>query len=513
MGSLGSVEPACLKTSWTPEGKVKPLRDYQAKAVEDLRASLKAGKRRPVLQLPVGAGKTRVAAEIINLALSKRKRAIFTVPRIALIDQTVDAFMHEGIVDIGVCQGIHELTDHTRSCQVASVQTLQRRKIPEADLVVIDEAHLGFEFVRKWMDDPVWAKVPFIGLSATPWARGMGKHWDDLIFGPPMQSLIAAGHLSPFRIFAPSVPDLDGVKTRGGDYVEEQLSKIMGEAKLIADVVETWLAHGENRPTLCFGVDRAHAKKLLERFQKAGVPSGYVDAFSTPDERKDLEAKFRSGSVKVACSVGVLTTGVDWPVACIIMARPTKSEMLYVQIFGRGLRVNPGYSDCLFLDHSGTSLKLGYPTDIHHGVLDDGKERRCISGPKVAEPKLCSQCHFLKPPKTPVCPNCGHEAKHGPREVDTAMGQLVELDAYRKPRPAQDMTPARRVIFYAELKGMALERRYKPGWAAVQFKERFGEWPPRSWDAVTSISPSQETINWVKSRWIARQKAQDKANA
>jgi superfamily II DNA or RNA helicase len=128
--------------------------------------------------------------------------------------------------------------------------------------------------------------------------------------------------------------------------------------------------------------------------------------------------------------------------------------MLYVQIFGRGLRVNPGYSDCLFLDHSGTSLKLGYPTDIHHDVLDDGKERRCISGPKLAEPKLCTQCHFLKPPKTPVCPNCGHEAKHGPREVDTAMGQLVELDAYRKPRRRRDFTPSSAVIFYAELKGM-----------------------------------------------------------
>jgi DNA repair protein RadD len=81
---------------------MKPLRDYQEKAVEDLRASLKAGKRRPVLQLPVGAGKTRVAAEIINLALSKGKRAIFTVPRLALIDQTVDAFLHEGIAEIGV---------------------------------------------------------------------------------------------------------------------------------------------------------------------------------------------------------------------------------------------------------------------------------------------------------------------------------------------------------------------------------------------------------------------------
>jgi DNA repair protein RadD len=489
---------------------MKPLRDYQAQAVEDLRGSLKSGRRRPVLQLSVGAGKTRVAAEIINLALAKGKRAIFTVPRLALIDQTVDAFMHEGIVDIGVMQGIHELTDHTRACQVASVQTLQRRKIPEADLVVIDEAHLGFDFVRKWMDDPAWAKTPFVGLSATPWARGMGKHWDDLVFGPPMQALIAAGHLSPFRIFAPSIPDLTGVKTRGGDYVEEQLSKIMGEAKLVADVVETWLLHGENRPTLCFGVDRAHAKKLLERFQKAGVPSGYVDAFSTPEERKDLEAKFRSGEIKVACSVGVLTTGVDWPVACIIMARPTKSEMLYVQIFGRGLRVNPGWSDCLFFDHSGTAIRLGYPTDIHHDQLDDGKERRCISGPKEAEPKLCSKCQFLKPPKTPVCPNCGHEAKHGPREVDTAMGQLVELDAYRKPRPAREFTTDQRMIFFAELLGMARDRGYKDGWAKVQFKERFGEWPPFAWNSNPPLPPTGPTINWVKAKWIANRHAQQK---
>jgi DNA repair protein RadD len=489
---------------------MKPLRDYQAKAIEDLRASLKSGRRRPVLQLPVGAGKTRVAAEIIDLALQRRKRAIFTVPRISLIDQTVDAFMHEGIVEVGVMQGIHELTDHTRPCQVASVQTLQRREIPDADLVIIDECHLGFDFVRKWMADPAWADVPFIGLSATPWAKGMGQHWDDLVHGPPMQQLIDAGHLSPFRIFAPHVPDLAGVKVIAGDYAEKQLSRIMGDAKLVADVVETWLAHGENRPTLCFGVDRAHAKKLLERFQRAGVPSGYVDAFSTPEERKALEAKFRSGEVKVACSVGVLTTGVDWPVACIILARPTKSEMLYVQIFGRGLRVNPGWNDCLFLDHSGTSLKLGYPTEIHYDELDDGKAIRCISGPRLAEPKLCSQCQFLKPPKTPVCPSCGHEAKHGPREVDTAMGQLVELDDYRRPKQARQTTMTQKFDFFAELRGMAIGRGYKPGWAAMQFKDRFGEWPSDWWRDHPPSAPSPATVNWVKSRWIARQKAREK---
>jgi DNA repair protein RadD len=292
-----------------------------------------------------------------------------------------------------------------------------------------------------------------------------------------------------------------------GDYAEKQLSRIMGEAKLVADVVETWLAHGENRPTLCFGVDRAHAKKLLERFQRAGVPSGYVDAFSTPEERKALEAKFRSGEVKVACSVGVLTTGVDWPVACIILARPTKSEMLYVQIFGRGLRVNPGWNDCLFLDHSGTSLKLGYPTEIHYDELDDGNAIRCISGPKLAEPKLCSQCQFLKPPKTPVCPSCGHEAKHGPREVDTAMGQLVELDAYRKPKATPG--PEKRA-FWAELRGFADMKGYKPGWAWHAYKDRFQVGPSTQWQDDPARSPTQATINWVKSRWIARQKAGEK---
>jgi DNA repair protein RadD len=490
---------------------MKPLRDYQAKAIEDIRASLKAGNKRPVLQLPVGAGKTRVAAEIINLALSKRKRAIFTVPRIALVDQTVDAFLHEGIAEIGVMQGIHEMTDHSRPCQVASVQTLARRKTPDADIVIIDEAHLGFESVREWMSDPAWAKVPFVGLSATPWAKGMAKHWDDLVLGPSMQSLIDQGHLSPFRIFAPSVPNLAGVKVIGGDYAEKQLSAIMGDAKLIADVVETWLSHGENRPTLCFGVDRAHAKALQSRFQAVGVPAGYVDAFSDEQARRALEMDFRGGRVKVACSVGVLTTGVDWPVSCVILARPTKSEMLYVQIFGRGLRVNPGYDDCLFLDHSGTSLKLGYPTDIHYDDLDDGKGPRYISGPKIAEPKLCNQCKFLKPPKTPICPNCGHEAKHGPRNVETAMGQLVELDAYRRPREKLVMTESEKKWFYHELRSFGFQRHFKPKWPAVQYRERFGVWPPRDWDAGPSSPPSQATINWVKSRWIARAKAREKA--
>jgi DNA repair protein RadD len=497
---------------------MKPLRDYQAQAIADLRAALRGGARRPVLQLPVGSGKTRIASEILSMAREKGKRGMFTVPRISLIDQTVDAFLHEGLAEVGVMQGIHEMTDASRPIQVASVQTLMRRRLPETDLVIVDECHLGFDWVRRWMADPEWAKIPFIGLSATPWSKGMAKQWDALVPGPSMQTLIDQGYLSPFRIFAPSVPDLAGVKVIAGDYAEDQLAKIMGHAKLVGDVIEHWLAHGENRPTLCFGVDRAHAKKLQERFEKAGIATGYVDCFTERAERQELERKFRSGEIKVACSVGVLTTGVDWPVSCIILARPTKSEMLYVQIFGRGLRVNPGWADCLFLDHSGTSLKLGYPTEISYDELDDGKERRCISGPKEAEPKLCSQCQFLKPPKTPVCPSCGHEAKHGPREVDTAMGQLIELDAHRKPCPAREyFTLAQKQLFYDELRRVGRGRGYRPGWAGVQFKARFGEFPPRSWQneplGLTIHDVSRATMNWITSQQIARRAQVAKENA
>ncbi len=116
----------------------------------------------------------------------------FTVPAISLIGQTVDAFEREGINCVGVMQADHERTDHTQPVQVCSVATLARREKPDAALVIIDEAHLGSKSVHDWMADPAWANVPFIGLSATPWTRGLGKHFDDLIVAARTDDLIAA---------------------------------------------------------------------------------------------------------------------------------------------------------------------------------------------------------------------------------------------------------------------------------------------------------------------------------
>lgn len=483
---------------------MKPLRDYQQRGIEMLRASLRSGKLRPVLQLPTGGGKTRMAAEITNMALNKGGRVIFTVPRIELVNQTVDAFMHEGVVDIGVIQQAHELTDASRRVQICSLDTLQRRDLPPATIVIVDEAHLKRKFLYDWMKFPDWLKVPFIALTATPWAPAMATYWDDLVVVSKTADMIAQGHLSPYRIFAPSHPDLSGVKTRGGDYAEDQLSKAMSKPKLVADVVQTWLEKGEDRPTLCFCVDRAHAKHVQQRFLAAGVSCGYVDCKSTPEERAALARDFRSGTIRVACSVGVLTTGIDWDVRCISLARPTKSEILYVQMIGRGLRTAPGKSDCTILDHSDTTLRLGFPADIHHEHLCDGKERAKADKGAEALPKKCPECSYLKPPKMARCPSCGFEAKHGPKAQETTAGRLFEVT----PGPQKQLSLADKRSVFGQLKAYARKRHYSPGWAAHKYRALVGVWPNLVKDAPER-EPEPALLNWLKSQQIAFAKRQD----
>ena len=133
-----------------------------------------------MLKAPTGAGKTIIGSAIVEGALAKGKRVLFTVPFLSLVDQTVAAFAAQGIPASASCRAITR-DRRMQPVQVACIQTLKRRKLPEADIVLVDEAHRWFDFYGKWMAMPEWQKVPFVGLSATPWTKGLGKHYDDLI--------------------------------------------------------------------------------------------------------------------------------------------------------------------------------------------------------------------------------------------------------------------------------------------------------------------------------------------
>ena len=391
-------------------------------------------------------------------------------------------------------QGQHELTDWQQPVQVASVQTLMRRKLPPADVVVIDEAHAWFKFYGTWMADPAWQAVPFVGLSATPWTKGLGKHYDDLLIAATTSELIDGSFLSRFRVFAPSTPDLSDVSIVRGDFAEAELSAAM--QPLVADVVEQWLARAENRPTLCFAVDRAHAKLLQQRFDEAGVSTGYIDAYTSAEEREAIAGQFKRGQTQVVCNVGCLTTGIDWDVRCIVLARPTRSEILYTQIIGRGLRTAEGKADCLILDHSDTTRRLGFVTDIHHTTLDTGRERGDTEPRLEALPKACPVCQFLKPPKMALCPACGFKAERQ-CEIEHVEGDLVEMVRAQTPASANAQDKQR---YFSMLLQIAEDRGYRPGWAAASFKDKFGHWPdglPRF-----PIEPEADVLAWVRSKLI-----------
>jgi DNA repair protein RadD len=305
---------------------LRPLRSHQARALDSLRASLASGHRRPMLQAPTGFGKTLTAAHIIQRALDKGKRIAFTVPALSLIDQTVAAFEAEGIECIGVMQGVHERTDYNQPIQVCSVQTVARRKRPDVDLVIVDEAHQLHREIFRWMKD--CPGIPFVGLSATPWARGLGKYYDDLIIAATTAELIRDGYLSPFVAFAPSEPDLANVGTVAGDFHEGELAEAMDRAVVTGDIVETWLKRGEGRSTFCFCVNRRHAQHVAERFLKVDVATEYMDRMTSREDREAIFGRFRSGETRIICDVGVLTTGVDLDVRCIIDQADQESNPL-----------------------------------------------------------------------------------------------------------------------------------------------------------------------------------------
>jgi superfamily II DNA or RNA helicase len=430
---------------------------------------------------------------------------LFTVPRISLVTQTIDEFEREGITGIGAIQANHPRTDPSAPLQVATVQSLGRRGAPPASLFIVDECHERSAAIEDLMRRR--PECRFIGLSATPWAQGMGLVWEDLVRPASLSDLIGAGRVAPFRVCAPDVPDLRGVRVRSGEFVDEDLQRVMSGRALVANVVATWLAKGEDRPTFVFCVNRAHAAHLHAQFESASISSAYVDLRTDHIEIDVIQRKFAAGAIRVVCSVIKLSAGINWPqVSCIVDAAPTRSEMRHVQKIGRGLRLHPGKADCLILDHAGNSLRLGLVTDIESDRLDTtprGEKMPRASVNAEKQPRTCVECGALH--TGPICPACGHVRRPGSSGVKTLEGELVELARTAKASVPDAAAQAR---FYGMALGHARYMGYSPGWAAHKFHENFGHWP----DGLPGhpVEPDRPFLNWIKSRRIAWAKARAK---
>lgn len=458
-------------------------RAYQTEAVQNLRSGLANGLKRQMLSSPTGSGKTEIGMILVRGAIAKGKRVAFLCNRINLVGQTSARFFRAGI-DHGVIQGANTSRTYEKVI-VASIQTVARRGMPEVDLLVIDEAHgvAGSKDYRKVISEH---KGPVIGLSATPFSKGLGKVYDDLggplfeqmVIAATIQELIDQGFLVDCDVYAPSQPDLSGVKITAGDYNEKELGEAVDKPLLIGDIVKNWLKYAAGTPTVCFATNIAHSRHIVDQFMAAGITAEHIDCYTKEDDRRDILARVASGKTLIISNVGILTEGWDFP-ACrtMILARPTKSLIRYLQMAGRVLRPSEGKDRALILDHSGTVQSIGFPTDDFPMELDDGKPKQTTGSEKKLEekkPSKCPQCTYLKK-NNGKCPVCGFiPVKQNTTEH--ADGELVPLTKKEKAKKAK-LDGLDKQHVYSELYRMAEERGYKSGWVANQYRSIFGVWP------------------------------------
>jgi len=483
---------------------LRPLRPRQEAAIEQIRHAIAEGHRRIMLQSPTGWGKTLTAAHIIESALQKGSRPLFTCPAITLVDQTLRAFEAEGIRDIGIIQAQHARTDHRAAVQIASVQTLIRRAIPEVTFMLIDEAHEIYDGLNSLMDSPEWKDKVVIGLSATPWVRGMGLRWTKLVVGATMRDMITEGYAREFTIYGPPKDiDREALAISKGDFEESSASAVMSDKTIVGDVLQEWKERSTHQKTFAFCVNRDHAKAQIDAFTDAGIPFGYIDAnvpmgVSDADRgtRKHIFAQMRHGEIAGIASVGCLIRGVDEVVYNILDLQPTKSEIRHCQKWGR-MRTGDPDATYLGFDHAGNNQNLGTFWDIHHDTLDTRqpgeREEAYKEDYKAAKPRKCQKCHTLVPPGARTCPTC-MERLPLHTGVTVKDGRLVELKP--KPKPTKEQQ-----AWFSELIWLGKKAGFKEAWTAMQFKEKFGVMPFELADMKTrGKRPTPEVSKFVRDR-------------
>jgi len=405
------------------------LRPYQQQAIADLRQAFRSGVRAPLLVAPTGMGKTIIFSAITKAAAARGRRVLILVHRRELIRQASAKLTQAG-VNHGIIAAGFELSDH--SVQVASVQTLARRlnrQHWQPDLIVIDEAHHAIAGTS-------WAKVIshwpgsfLLGVTATPVrqdGRGLGAMFTKLVLGPSTADLMAAGYLTPVKIYAPpQVADLTGIRTRAGDYANDQAAAAMTRPTVTGDAITHYQRIGAGQPAIAFCCNVNHATSVCDAFNAAGISAATL--LGNTIDRDALVERFAGGELQVLVTVDVVSEGFDCPGAAVaILLRPTQSEGLYLQQVGRVLRPAPGKAAAIVLDHVGNVHRHGFPDDVRPWTLDDARQRTSKGGPPAPCVRTCEACFAAFKP-APQCPVCGTPSKLSTRELKQQAGELQEL--------------------------------------------------------------------------------------
>lgn len=488
------------------------LRDYQISCLDKLRDGFHS-HRAQMLYAPTGAGKTETAISLMMAAADKGNSVAMIMDRRVLCDQT-SARLEKYQIDHGVLMAGHWRYRPDRKIQICSAQTLEKRgAFPGLKLMIVDEAHCTRDSIAQFINHHPHIKV--VGLSASPFTKGLGNIYSNVVNATTTRELVDSGMLAPLRVFISKEIDMKGASKVAGEWSAKDATD--RGIKITGDIVAEWVKKtheifGGPKKTIVFCAGVAHGEDLSRQFAEAGYNFVSI-SYKDDDEFKEQAIKEFSkpdSDIHGLIATDILTKGFDQADVMIgISARPfTKSFSSHVQQLGRIMRPHQDKSDAIWLDHSGNYLRFKDQWDALYGdgvdALDDGAEKaKPEPTDKQKEAAKCPKCGALWPHNSDTCAHCGM-VRVRKNDVVSIAGELQELDGRSEKK--EKFTSEYKESFYQGLLGYAKQKGYKDGWAFHKYMDKFGIQP--HWKKQVSF-PTVEVLNWITSQNIrfAKRKA------
>lgn len=394
---------------------------YQDDAVNATIIRLQEKSVHPIIAVPTGGGKTHIIAKlIIKFFESNKDKTVIVASHVKEIleqnHKTISEYLNE---EIGLYSSMLNCKTVKR-VSIVGIQSVYKKanEFKNVGMVLIDEAHLVTDendgMYRKFLS---CFDCNFVGLTATPYrSRGYLHRIKNALFTEisydltsteNFRMLIREGYLS--KIYSKGTEykmDTKGISIQAGDYNNKQLDKKFNTQDITEIALTEVLKYGKNyKKWLIFAISIEHAEDIRDWLNEHNINTGIVHSKMNEygDDRDDMLNGFRSGFYRAMVNVNVLTTGLDIPdIDLIIMLRPTKSPVIYVQSVGRGLRVAEGKDHCLVMDFANNVAAHG---PIDNLVINQKGEKR--KGQQIV--KECPECKAIWHPTKKVCDACGHK--------------------------------------------------------------------------------------------------------
>ena len=476
------------------------LRPYQRDAVNAVYDHLRKKDNNPCVVIPTAGGKSLCIAEVAKDVVQKWGGRVLILAHVKeLVEQNAGKI--KSIcpdLKVGVYSAGLDRRDTKQSVIVAGIQSIYNKlnDLKPFDIVMVDEVHLvppeGEGRYRTFLNGAlaVNPNIRFIGWTATPYRTQGGlicrpeNLFNEICYEISVKKLIDDGYISKVTAHAgKTVADTEGLHIRAGEFVAEDVEKLMGEERLVSSACREIVELTKDRQScLIFCTSLAHCKKVASLISEYSGEECAIVSGDTPDqERENTIRRLRGETVQIdlfgeglkplkyACNVSVLTTGTDIPrLDTIALLRPTNSAGLLVQMIGRGFRLSPetGKTECLILDYGRNIERFG-PIDLIGKNEERGMGKGERRGPLA---KTCPKCRNLVALPVMLCPECGfefprqdaerkmHEAEaartailSGEVTVETHNVSHVEYQVWEKRGAPPDAPKTVRVTYYFDM--------------------------------------------------------------